>query len=312
MNDDWRTTFLERFLSRQSTDHQAARDLKAENLPRVLYKFYPPTEYAFDNLCNGELWLAAPATFNDPYDCSFVVDLPSMLFPWARSKTLEGRKIFDSVTDDELESLFADTAQPALVARILAPFSKDGVRRLILDLASFPIMRTMAANNPGLSEPEKVLQLGLKVACFTEHAASMLLWSHYAREHRGFCLEYATDNFAPWLRVALYPVYYGQERFSFPPNLDDRVRARNCGIAAALHKASDWKYEHEWRAVLAFDQHRQGLARPIATPRAAHAGLRMSPVDRKRLNEVCAHRGIPVHDVTLPRTRYEIIVKPPT
>lgn len=34
----------------------------------------------------------------------------------------------------------------------------------------------------------------IKIACFSEYKDSMLMWSHYANYHKGFCIEYDTSK----------------------------------------------------------------------------------------------------------------------
>lgn len=86
---------------------------------------------------------------------------------------------------------------------------------------------------------------------------NILMWSHYANSHRGFCVgfnikrieeyfeKYCDDTECP---ILLYKVKY--ERL-FPelvlgPDFNDP----SIVIDALTTKAEEWKYEHEWRYIL--------------------------------------------------------------
>jgi len=51
---------------------------------------------------------------------------------------------------------------------------------------------------------------GYLVVCLNEKKDNILMWSHYAKNHTGFCIEYDHKSLvsgAPRLRL-LYPVFY--------------------------------------------------------------------------------------------------------
>lgn len=112
------------------------------------------------------------------------------------------------------------------------------------------------------------------IKSFSEDPCDSLMWSHYADEHRGFCVEYninliEQDNF---ILNHLFPVVYSPKRRikkniaevaqelkqlsrdrednnepDFNENLDD------C-MALFLSKGEMWAYEREWRIVFTQEQ----------------------------------------------------------
>ena len=58
----------------------------------------------------------------------------------------------------------------------------------------------------GLKAKIDDLKKGLAVVCFTEDVKSILMWSHYANNHRGFCIEYklAQTDLSKQIRKVIY------------------------------------------------------------------------------------------------------------
>ena len=96
---------------------------------------------------------------------------------------------------------------------------------------------------------QKVKEL-LRVACFSEINDSILMWSHYAQNHKGFCIEY---DLSDWdCKDHLKPVQYVDERHYIRSNFADNLPP-NAGreiMDAALFKSAEWSYEKEWRLVM--------------------------------------------------------------
>lgn len=77
-----------------------------------------------------------------------------------------------------------------------------------------------------------------RVFCLTEDPLSTLMWSHYARNHSGICIEFNAGVFPFSLAK---PVQYSK----FYPT----YRLDMTGAAELLTKSDHWAYEREWRVV---------------------------------------------------------------
>ncbi len=78
--------------------------------------------------------------------------------------------------------------------------------------------------------------------CATATPRSSLMWSHYAYNHTGFCLQYAVYE-DPLLSL-MQPVCYSPD---FPTRtLLSNAPGRN---QSYLQKSPEWSYEQEWRSV---------------------------------------------------------------
>jgi hypothetical protein len=78
------------------------------------------------------------------------------------------------------------------------------------------------------------------ICCFTENKNSILMWSHYADSHKGFCLEFfKREN-------ELYPINYIND-FS-KTNYYENVKDSEFHITYS--KSIEWKYENELRSIV--------------------------------------------------------------
>jgi Protein of unknown function (DUF2971) len=73
------------------------------------------------------------------------------------------------------------------------------------------------------------------ITCFSSNSLSHLMWSHYANNHRGICLEFKISD----VLGSTHPCFYTHEMPDFDP------QSRNLG--SALVKGHEWHYEKEWR-----------------------------------------------------------------
>lgn len=96
---------------------------------------------------------------------------------------------------------------------------------------------------------KKRIQDEIKVSCFTEDCNSILMWSYYANNHKGFCVEYDTES---WIfKKLLLPVIYKHERYDATKILERPNE--NLAMNPVIYKADCWKHEKEWRIFL--DRH---------------------------------------------------------
>jgi len=82
------------------------------------------------------------------------------------------------------------------------------------------------------------------ISCFSSRYDSILMWSHYAENHRGICIGYDVNKYID----LIYPVSY-QEDYSnnCSKNVNDVGYSADC---AKLIKSKEWSYEQEWRIIL--------------------------------------------------------------
>ena len=224
--------------------------------PSTIFKYEPLSLRAIQNLKASSVYFGSPANFNDPYDCS----LNTSLAPCSDAELEQLQK----------ESVNFESYPPEVRAEIpkLTPRQfEDKVRRGAETFLEDAVGKFLNTNG---------------VTCFSETNDNLLMWSHYASQHKGFVLEFNT-TFEPFNK--LQRVKYVDDMPQF--ELGDFVRNENHGKLLELFctKSSDWAYEKEWRALhgnggTQFTYEREAL-------KAIYFGPRISSQDMDLLCFVC-------------------------
>jgi hypothetical protein len=189
--------------------------------------------YLEDCLVEQRIHCSDPANLNDPWDCR----------PWFNENALEDPK----VREDFMEWLFSFTPS--------APVPEDQLELYKESLRNDPVARKELLGK--FSRGFMAMIPGRwRIYCLTPVAHSTLMWSHYADNHRGICLEFSTDHslFGSAQKVEYLSSYPGWN----PKALMDRTSPH-----MLLSKSSDWSYEKEYRIV--------GLGEGVPSPLAGHA-----------------------------------------
>ena len=84
------------------------------------------------------------------------------------------------------------------------------------------------------------------ISCFSNSCTSLLMWSHYANQHEGMCVEYDYKKLEKISHKSILPVSYGDKIDIFSQN---KNRNNLLSHMAFIRKAKDWKYEEEWRII---------------------------------------------------------------
>jgi hypothetical protein len=95
------------------------------------------------------------------------------------------------------------------------------------------------------------MQNDIRAVCFSETWSSILMWSHYADCHRGFCIEYDTESMSEFKKQKLFPVLYLEDQFDVTNDIINT--SPNAGLITMVGKANEWNYEKEWRMVFQKD-----------------------------------------------------------
>jgi hypothetical protein len=185
--------------------------------PRFQYKYRAPIistsdiDHLRELIVDGRFWLSSPRTFNDPFDMTALLSMDG------------------SVT--ELRQRFK---------RMVKQFSKNGWVKQREELDRF-MARPRPEWQARMQETFDKHLGNFGVFSFAGDPRSILMWSHYARHHTGFCLQFevardtrAMSEAVPVKYVEDYPVYKWAGEV-------EQIRG------AMVHKHKQWAYEKEWR-----------------------------------------------------------------
>jgi Protein of unknown function (DUF2971) len=235
-------------------------DGRLVQIPFKLYRFRTFNDRSLAGLTNRELFFSAPERFNDPFDSQFdlIDEDADRLERIARIRSLESRGLAPLGSARKAESLYD---QPGYAFERPDETPRDEYRRR--------------------RDEFRLILSQLGIACFSEPPDSILMWSHYSEQHKGFCLEFSDlRNHLP-ADVSFQQVYYRKDM----PSLSvarrawadlERILQANQGksfaelaeilrraessarLAAAglvvteaiASKHTNWAYEREWRAIV--------------------------------------------------------------
>jgi hypothetical protein len=82
----------------------------------------------------------------------------------------------------------------------------------------------------------------LGIACFCECCDDFLMWSHYANNHQGYCIEYNTYKLYDLVIGQLFPVLYLAKHPYY-------TSGKKSLLESIIVKDEHWKYEKEWRII---------------------------------------------------------------
>lgn len=106
-----------------------------------------------------------------------------------------------------------------------------------------------------------------RVCCFSRSNDNLLLWAHYAENHKGICLEYDvteesfSTQFIPVKYSKLVPVLERVQRYpsGHPSAGSLAVNVKDGSADVFLTKSEDWAYEQELRQLrFAFEPLQKG------------------------------------------------------
>ena len=221
-------------------------------MPTALYKYQTLTAYSLASLINDTVWLAQPSSFNDPFDCAITAD---------RSKLKES------------------------VAHAVEFISKASDPATLVD-------KDLLGERKGDAEAYEQYRLGIRsvlqqsgILCLSEDPNSMLMWSHYANHHRGFCIQYDFSE-GSRLRTLAQPVRYSDSMPSV--SLADLAGANRTEALDSLWltKAACWSYEKEWRVIMPNGGSSYQAPSPLT---AVIFGARMAESERTMVKHALRH-----------------------
>jgi hypothetical protein len=281
---------------------------KNSHIPKSLFKFYSPTADNIIDIKKQRLWLSHPKSFNDPFDCHAGYDATSYekLALLAHIKQIgfvgeTNRK--HGFTEQEFNRIYnskpeyiwgwrTDIEEYYTVMRKITDSKSKEFKSEVYSLLS-KFRKEVEA------KVDKLRDVNIRVACFSELNSNnfppksndfehmIQMWSHYAENHKGFCVEYDMSSINPsrllplkhsyskdsedeflsertmLLTVAgLFPVIYTANRVNIPKTKLKKIKIdeiKNSNHDSELDKilyktfivkSAKWNYEKEWRIII--------------------------------------------------------------
>jgi hypothetical protein len=193
-----------------------------------LYK-YMSRESAIRLLTDGCVRFTQPGDFNDPFELkpSFQLMSKQDLDALPDAPDSPGMKV---LTPEAIQSMMASIL-PGLQKSVANHEGQDGA---------------FALQNNEIAQATLDAEFG--VFCLSESADNLLMWAHYADNHRGVCVEIDTS-------ISFF--HSAQLGFNLPNNgkvhyLDKRPVLSHSNLRSPnllFRKSPEWAYEKEWRFI---------------------------------------------------------------
>lgn len=148
-----------------------------------------------------------------------------------------------------------------------------------------------------------------KVGCLCADNKSILMWSHYADNHKGICVEYDFSEVEAGKLLPM-PVYYTKIRPKVPWKEVVDQSSQMKGIAlgslmeALLTKDIAWKYEREWRILVPANEGVDNI--PAPPIKCIYLGALASEEDVTNFKKLADKMGIPIKRMIVDRGKYEL------
>ena len=252
-----------------------------------LYKYRSTSKYSLEGLINNELYFSKYTDFNDPFE--FSTPFPDLVKTYKKA-----RKKFREYYDNN-------------------EISKEVFLKLT-SLVKTPPKEALKERVETLNKI-KSNTLNMGILCLSQLDENILMWSHYAEDHKGFCIEFNEldthladttdvinvkylDSFEdlndPELLVEFFMLMFWDHRDL--PRLQWESKYIELGQQLKVHEESelavsimgnkyiDWVYEKEVRLVTG----NSGVIK--YNPKSISSltfGLRMSESDKSTIRNIC-------------------------
>jgi hypothetical protein len=313
----WQKSFISNVFAHKTKRHNTYSKIimnnpelvndKNAHIPKTLFKFYAPTSDNIINIKKQRLWLSHPSSFNDPFDCHTGYDATgyekfSILDHIKKVGFVEEADRRSGFTEEDYNRIYNSSTEYVFNWRsdieeywsVLHSISDNKSKEFNSKIYNL----TTKFKNEVKTKVDKLRDVNIRVACFSDLKSNnfppgnhdfecmIQMWSHYADNHKGFCVEYDMStlnpkNFLPLKHqyfidnqdeflaertmlitiAGLFPVIYTANRINIPRTklqkikLDNNRLHHDSNIDALLYKtfivkSAKWNYEREWRIIV--------------------------------------------------------------
>ena len=192
------------------------------------YRYFDEQGYHLKLLSDNEMYFSSPQSFNDPFDCRI-------------------RLRYDLLNSDEIRPL---------VERNLKQ-TKPNLNPLRRKRIASKLAKTNQHTNRNKLDllQDHFVDERIGLFCLSANPRSIITWSHYSSNHRGFCVGFSRNelikmsaHFFDKLNKSLviHKVDYSESLPVIHPiqhNEQERMKMQLCT------KSDEWKYENEYRMI---------------------------------------------------------------
>jgi hypothetical protein len=342
----WKKELVEMLFSNNPSklDPKKAIKFKYMQLPDNLFKYKSFDEsHSLELLKTDNLCLSTPAQFNDPYDCALKLIMKDVNNDYLKNKIFEhDSELLREQLGVSIKKLNKLRKSKNLVYDIcLVDAKKEYPKSEYQNIDHHKIALIMQKKNNKKLVDLQNLKNKIYISCFSETNKSILMWSHYSKNHQGFCIEYDFTQLGMnhYITRFLFPIIYSNDIFDISDyiphgnkgfkdvlseyskgiNLQEFIKGLKSPektnvnnmvlFYAALNKFKDWEYEKEWRYVFPYQNPSQKqIYIKTPQPKAIYLGAMVSEQNQNKILELANKRKISVYKMEMNST--EFILEP--
>lgn len=286
---------------------ETAHEIIDANFPSNLYKYRSfANQSHFDALRRNVLWRCPPHAFNDPYDTTANFD-PGRIY--TEHLSLEEITLRRTMGGTNFPKKFKNPVRyrdlrKTLIASVAPECQKDDRLTTALNEIEDKIYFDL------VKKFESSIKNGYGIISFSEDPLSILMWSHYANSHNGFCIEYS--GFGEWWRRICLPVFY-RKKITDATRYLSKIDMKDFNPFSALYlsilKSDEWAYEREWRMVFPLGEQYALAEVCMPQPSAIILGAKTTSENEEKMREFCVERGIPMKRVAQRREEFRLMIQ---
>ncbi len=239
------------------------RGILLEHGPKYLYKYREGTDKDLENLREDKMWMAIPSEFNDPFDCKVYVDCELVA-----------------------KELIGNEAKLNLLMKTRGITEKDPIYIKFLNGVK------MMENK--LNEEITMKRDRSFIYCLSEKRNSQLMWSHYANNHKGFCIGYDFEKLLGLHNIDMLPVIYSKDFFVID-TLEKFKNHMDIFMKSVRRKSLDWSYEKEWRIFGEYkinESNQKGMISEMPIPFNIYMGCKIEKELENQIVDICKDKKI--------------------
>lgn len=205
---------------------------------RYLYKYTSVNDNSIGIFIKDEFWFAKPDTFNDPLDCGI-----QLINNISKEKFLEKSNEYLKYLESSRKPR---TRNPQLTQKIKSV--KEVITKVKTGNALTDEILDSFAKIASESYFKDIKNIG--ILSLSEVNDNVLMWSHYADQHRGFCIELERNKDSDLAdNKKTLPVRYSIKKPDI--SIEEHERAnkeeeKEIRRSLIYTKSVDWNYEREW------------------------------------------------------------------
>jgi hypothetical protein len=253
--------------------------------PEILYKYRNFDTRSISMLANNQIYFASPSDFNDPFDCA------------------AHEHMFETYNPESLE----------LLARLHPGVSPENITRKNTERLFETIQQHPEIKKISIEQKNAYTEFLKKngILCLSACNDSILMWSHYANYHKGFCIGFKNNigvredlirqvNYTKSRNNDFVSLYISSQTSTNEKANDNLLKA------FIFTKYIDWQYEQEWRII-----GEKGIAiYPHDCIEHVIFGLKMPPEERNTIRYILKNKNIQFFEAVKSKQHFSIEIRP--